>query len=1514
MPFDRLSRTRLAGRLSEKLMLLVVLVLPSTSHAVQKRDASPFVEYKSPGGEFFLTHEEAAAAAMAYHCARSGYAECILEASEDTDIGYAYTYSYVLFGQRLTGRQLGAAYYSCPSSYDLYAKFVDTLFGPYGNREIGRSQGGMDIVCLHAQNPETESEFQSDLGSNQCNAMVGNPINVGAGNKFQTYIDITPTSASPLMWERFYNSGVVWVDRENNQLTGRTAPTTARLGSRWRGSYNRSLAPTTVPTPAGPVPGIRLYRHTGERIDYVESGSRYESVVDPRGLLRRARAGWTYRTPAGELEKYDAEGRLLSIEGNAGRHITFTYSDASTPPEVAPEIGVLIRATDQNGRHLIFDYDAKGRMASVRQAGGAKVAYTYSEGDEGGLKADLSKVTYADGRSVEYRYNEADYTQGAALPHHLTGIIDEHGRRFATYSYDEAGHAQGSEHALGADKVMVGYSMDTAQGFVFGPTGAIHTYSFESVRGSQRLVGVDQPGGAGCDPASSKLEYGSNGKVSARTDFDDVVTRFTYDTDGNEIERIEAADTARARRVTTQWHADLLLPVHIATPGHEETLAYDARGNVTQRRVAGAIDPSDPAATPSVIRIWTSTYDTSGRLLHVDGPRSDSATPQRLFTHTYRRSDDPSCAIGGTCAYRQGDLWKTENALGHVEEILAYDGSGRVLGRSDASGVTAAYTYTPRGWPATETITDVEGTVAVTRFDYTASGQVGRITDADGVAVTFEYDEAHRLVGVTDAAGHRIRYTLDAAGQRTAERIEDKDGTLVRQLTRTYDALGRVATQTDAYNHTTSHTYDTMHRWTGSTDARGTRTTASYDALGRLRETIGDIDGVKARIATEHDPLDQLISLTDPKGLTTAYLTTGLGDLSYLDSPDTGKAWSEYDAAGLLAVHEAAGGIGSHSVTRDALGRVLTKTFADPALAITMTYDVADSRCPASERYAIGRRTSMSDGSGSTAYCYDSAGRIARKFQTAGGRDLSVAYRYTKAGRLAGATLPDGSMVSWRHDSFGQVTGIDVAPAGGITAPLLSDVTWNALGNAAGWSYGNGRHLARSYDANGRPTGVTDMAPGGLRHALTYDEVGHVVGLDADGASRSFTYDGLGRLTETRDAGTNVALHQYTYDATGNRTSLTIGGATDHYVYAADSHQLTTADGALRRYDAAGNTIAIGNLESIHNAAGQLASISQSGTTLASYRYNGDGQRVTRTEGNHITHTVYDEAGHWLGDYDAAGKAIAQAIWLGNYPVGLIVDGRVLYIEPDHLGTPRAVIDPARNVPVWQWKLEGEAFGADRPNEDPDGDGQTFTFDLRFPGQRYDAVSGLYYNYFRYFDPVSGRYIQSDPIGLAGGISTYAYVGNNPHVRIDPRGLRADMDLCAGLSAQACMAMGMNFLPDYVVINATVPSLFEFGYTFTKSGAVFSHGGGAVGNPKGMLTGKNWGFSAAAGRMTKTCTAEEVDSFIQGGTWGASLYRGIGGGIATNRSGTAFETGFGFGGGAIDYTYSQQIVPPGAKR
>lgn len=126
---------------------------------------------------------------------------------------------------------------------------------------------------------------------------------------------------------------------------------------------------------------------------------------------------------------------------------------------------------------------------------------------------------------------------------------------------------------------------------------------------------------------------------------------------------------------------------------------------------------------------------------------------------------------------------------------------------------------------------------------------------------------------------------------------------------------------------------------------------------------------------------------------------------------------------------------------------------------------------------------------------------------------------------------------------------------------------------------------------------------------------------------------------------------------------------------------------------------------------------------------------------------------------------------MDDMPVGLLADGVLHYIEPDHLGTPRLVFNPLRNVAIWTWDIKGELFGNTEPNQDPDIDGQAFVFDMRFPGQRYDAVSGLNYNYFRDYDPGTGRYVQSDPIGLGGGISTYAYVGGNPLGAVDRLGL-----------------------------------------------------------------------------------------------------------------------------------------------
>jgi RHS repeat-associated protein len=158
-----------------------------------------------------------------------------------------------------------------------------------------------------------------------------------------------------------------------------------------------------------------------------------------------------------------------------------------------------------------------------------------------------------------------------------------------------------------------------------------------------------------------------------------------------------------------------------------------------------------------------------------------------------------------------------------------------------------------------------------------------------------------------------------------------------------------------------------------------------------------------------------------------------------------------------------------------------------------------------------------------------------------------------------------------------------------------------------------------------------------------------------------------------------------------------------------------------------------------------------------------------------ITLFVYDEQGKLTGEYDATGQLLQEIIWFGDLPVAVLrptapqsptVD--IFYVHADHQATPRKITRATDNKVVWMW--ESEAFGNNLPNQNPSNLGE-FVFNLRFPGQYYDQETGLNYNYFRDYDSSTGRYIQSDPIGLGGGINTYGYVAGNPVNAVDPFGL-----------------------------------------------------------------------------------------------------------------------------------------------
>ena len=161
----------------------------------------------------------------------------------------------------------------------------------------------------------------------------------------------------------------------------------------------------------------------------------------------------------------------------------------------------------------------------------------------------------------------------------------------------------------------------------------------------------------------------------------------------------------------------------------------------------------------------------------------------------------------------------------------------------------------------------------------------------------------------------------------------------------------------------------------------------------------------------------------------------------------------------------------------------------------------------------------------------------------------------------------------------------------------------------------------------------------------------------------------------------------------------------------------------------------------------------------------------------------------------------------------------LLYLHVDHLNTPRVATDQNQTT-VWAWS--SDAFGVGRANKDPDGDGIKHNVRLRFPGQYADGETGLYYNYFRDYDRTTGRYVQSDPIGLNGGINTFGYVGGNPLFWSDPTGLVRWGDLAFGLvdftlsTTEAAGGLGIMF--GSTVSGPAAPAVFLGG------AAVAAHG------------------------------------------------------------------------------------------
>ncbi|UZW59603.1 DUF6531 domain-containing protein [Lysobacter enzymogenes] len=1188
-------------------------------------------------------------------------------------------------------------------------------------------------------------EKEKNLGKACADQCFGDPINAGTGNKFESHTEFMGEGVFPLQVTWVYNSFGTAPGLDNRLAFGRN-----RAHHYLRSVVLSSFAEGSVAWVVHPDGRtISFYRQQDDvwAADSPGIGT-LERVPLAAGVL-----GWRYKAMDGSIEDYGENGELRTLTSPQGFKQAVEYDSA----------GRLVAVTDPNARKLMFEYQGAGRQVSViRLPDGQSLGFSYTQ------NGDLERVTYPGGASIVYAYDEPAHMQVPASGGALTGVYDENGQRYSTTDYIDGNIAVRTALGGGVDVQTGSY---TSTGDIQTPRRAVVTTGLGAtinkvftVKNGRTLLASVSKSCSGCVSSQQVYTYDASGQQD-RITRNGVTTDYDYNARGLLTKRTDDADGAVGTRRSTETDWDPLRPLALQQRILDGNGAVVGIRNWTynERGQALTIGQTDPATGDS--RVSTTRYceqaDIDSGLCPVlglpveqDGARTDTADITR---YSYYMADAAGCAVSpDLCGYRRGDLWKIVNAAGHTQEILRYDGAGRVLSSKDANGVVVDLEYTGRGWLAARKMrgpdANSETDDAITRYEYDLAGQVKKVIQPDGSYVRYEYDAAHRLTDIFDMADNRIHYTLDAAGNRVKEDTKDAGGALKRTLSRIYNQLGQLQTAKTAEGHPTGYTYDADGNGDVVTDALGRKTDSDYDPLGRLAKTLQDVGGINAKTEFKYDAQDRLVRVTDPKNLNTDYGYNGFGDQVRLSSPDTGVSTFTYDSVGARRTETDARGV-VRTYSYDVLGRLTGISYSNNNhnQSVHYSYDAVGSACQSGETFAIGRVTSMTDSSGSTQYCYDHFGRVVRKYQNVAGTDLVFQYSYSLSGELKAVAYPKGLVVTYGRDGQHRVSEVRVRyGTNAAEQVLLTRVDYYPFGPFSTLVYANGRSVNRVADLNYRISNLNDTHGSEISLGLDYDALGNVEKL-RPGVSGSpvlsMGYDSLNRLKSIRDDAADAVIESYAYDSTGNRMGFSSAAGTRNYVYAPDSHRLVEGGaGDLRSYDAAGNTTALRGMSLRYDGESRLASVDMGAATIRSYSYNGLDERVYDSVRD--IRYVYGQFGQVLGAYGPTAGA-QEVIWIDDVPVGLISyeagQASLLYIESDHLKTPRAIIDPIRDRAIWSWSLRGEAFGNSSASEDPDSDGIRFGFDLRLPGQVYDDLTGLHYNYYRNYDPTVGRYLESDP-------------------------------------------------------------------------------------------------------------------------------------------------------------------------
>jgi len=546
-----------------------------------------------------------------------------------------------------------------------------------------------------------------------------------------------------------------------------------------------------------------------------------KALTAKRGLAAATEPSWIVTREGRRLDVYASSGRLLSSWTMDGKKASFVYSDETVSADIAPGPGYLLSQSDDFGRAVSFTYDGAGNMATMRDPTGQLYRYDYN------IENRLTAVRYPNGLTVGYSWNEPAQTGGANLFNALTGRTESWNgidTRVGTYSYDSDGNSLSTEDAGGSNRFVVS-DRQRDRVTVTDPLGASRTLQFTTINEVPYVTATSQPAGSGCAASQKSSVYDALGNRIVSDDFAGNRTCSEYRNTRNlETTRVEglsgsvacagviatgASLPAGSRKISRAWHPEWRVETSRAEPKRRTDWVYNGQSDPSNGGAPANCAPATaklPNGKPIAVLckvVEQATTDERGELgltaASVGTPRVSSftynqfgqvltSTDPRGYTTAYKYYDSPGVD------YLAGDLQSETNPVGHVTQYLRYDRSGRLLKVIDPNGVVSEMSYTPRGWLNSITVAPGGGSEPpqTTTYSYDGIGNVLQTSFPDGTTLNYVYDAGHRLIGVSDTAGNHVTYELDAAGNRVGEQVQDVSGVLARNITRSFDALGRL--------------------------------------------------------------------------------------------------------------------------------------------------------------------------------------------------------------------------------------------------------------------------------------------------------------------------------------------------------------------------------------------------------------------------------------------------------------------------------------------------------------------------------------------------------------------------------------------------------------------------------------------------------------------------------------------------------------------------------------------------